>query len=214
MRKSPLLSALLPRTTQLVLAATVLRPGREWYLSDLAGHLAVTPSSLQRVLAKLVEAGILARRDDGNRTYYRVDGDCPILDELAGILVKTVGLIEPLREAIAPMAARIRVAFVHGSIAEGRERAGSDVDVIVVGDAPSADLAFALRPMNERLGRAVNFTRYSPKEFTAKVADGHHFLSAVLGRPRIFLIGGTDELDQLAGRETRIAGAHEQARTG
>ena len=197
---SPTLAPLLSPATQGVLACTVLRPGREWYLSDLAAHLGVGPSSLQRPLAKLTRAGILRRREDGNRVYYRADPDCPIMPELAGILVKTAGVAEPLREALAPFAASVRVAFIHGSVAEGRERSESDIDVILVGDVPGIELTAALYPVRDILGREVNVTRYTAAEFGAKVGDGHHFLTAVLERPRIFLIGGEHELDEVAGR--------------
>lgn len=194
-----------------VLAATVLRPNRDWYLSDLASHLGLRPSSLQRTLQKLVRAGILTRRQDGNRVYYRADPACPILAELSGILTKTVGIAEPLRQALMPLSTLISFAFIHGSVAEGRERSESDIDIVIVGEAPGADVAFALRPLQERLGREINVTRYSLREFPRKVASRHHFLSSVLRRPKIFLIGGEHELDKIVGREARGIGAHQQA---
>src|SRR5258708_2635161 len=181
MRKSsPVLDPFFAPLMQGVLGATVLRPEREWYLSDLAAHLGVGPSSLQRTLAKLTRAGILNRRGNGNRVYYRPDPACPILSELASIFTKTAGIAEPLREALAPFVDKIRVAFIHGSVAEDRERSESDVDLIVVGDVSGPDLTFALRPLQDRLGRELNVTRYTPKEFRSKVAEGHHFLIAVL----------------------------------
>ena len=213
MRKSsPLLSSLLSPTMQGVLSATVLRPEREWYLSDLASHLGVRPSSLQRTLAKLSRAGILHRHGNGNRVYYRADPACPILSELSSILVKTAGIAEPLREALGPLAGRIAVAFIHGSIAEARERSESDIDLILIGDASNSDVALARRPVQERLGREVNVTRYTPKEFATKLADGHHFLSSVLKKPRIFLIGGEHELEEIAGGQASGVRAHRQAR--
>ena len=213
MRKfSPVLAPLFTPTMQGVLSATVPHPEREWYLSDLAAHLGVGPSSLQRTLAKLTSAGILTRRGSGNRVYYRPDPECPILSELADILTKTVGIAEPVRDALSPMAENIRVAFIHGSVAEQRERSESDVDIIVVGDVRSADVLFALQPLRERLGREVNVTRYTAREFAAKVADGNHFLTSVLKKQRIFLIGGQHELDQVAGRETGGVRADKQQR--
>jgi DNA-binding transcriptional ArsR family regulator len=209
MRKStPLLSAILNPSVQGVLSATVLHPKREWYLSDLASYLGVGPSSLQRTLAKLSGAGILLRRQNGNRVYYRADPSCPILGELAGILTKTTGIAEPLREALAPLAKSIILSFIHGSVAEGRERSESDIDLILVGDAASGEVALALRPVQERLGREVNVTRYTPKEFAAKVAGRNHFLSAVLQKPRIFLIGGEHDLEEIIGRAARHVGAN------
>jgi len=202
MRKSsPILDPLLGALMQEVLVATVLRPEREWYLSDLASHLGVGPSSLQRILAKLIRSGILSRRRDGNRIYYRLDPVCPIRAELTQILTKTAGIAEPIRAALAPFAEEIRVAFIHGSVAEGPERSESDVDIIVVGDVNAVELTGAFVPLHDRLGREVNFTRYTEKEFATKVGAKNHFLLAVLKKPRIFLIGDEDELDEIAGRK-------------
>ena len=213
MRKSsPILSPLLSRAMQGVLSATVLRPEREWYLSDLAAHLRVGPSSLQRTLANLTAAGILTRRENGNRVYYRPDPACPILGELTGILTKTVGIAEPLREALEPFAEKIRVAFIHGSVAEDAQASESDVDLIIVGDVPSAPLAVALRPLHDRLGREVNFTRFTSAEFRSKIADGNHFLAAILRKQRFFLIGGEHDLEEVAGRQTRGPRTDEQER--
>lgn len=213
MRKaSPLLAPLFSPTMQGVLAAIVLRPEREWYLSDLASHLGVGASSLQRILAKLVQSGILTRRKNGNRVYYRAEAACPIMPELTGMLTKTVGVAEPLREALKPFAGKIRVAFIHGSVAEDRERSESDIDLIVVGEVAGVDLSSALRPLTDRLGREVNFTRFTAREFRSKVETGHHFLTAILQKPRIFLMGGEHELAEIAGRETRVRRAGKQTR--
>lgn len=205
MRKSLLASSLFSSTLQRIMAATVLRPEREWYLSDLATHLGVRPSSLQRAVGKLTRGGILQRRKDGNRVYYRVARDCPIYEDLAGILIKTIGIVEPIRAALEPFAGRIHAAFIHGSVAEDRERSQSDIDLVIVGEASSADLAFVLRPLGERLGREINFMRYSADEFASKVASGHHFISSVLRKKRIWLIGDEHDLEKAAHRPLRRA---------
>jgi DNA-binding transcriptional ArsR family regulator len=209
-KRSPLLDALLLPTVQQVLAATILQPDREWYLSDLAGHLGTSPSSLQRTLRKLTDAGILLRRGDGGRVYYRPDPDCPILPELTGLVAKTIGVADRLRDALLPLAGHVEAAFVHGSVAEARERSESDVDLIVIGDPPGVELAAAIRPLNDSLGRPVNVTRYSADEFLAKAAAGHPFLSKVLKRPRIFVIGNEQDLERLTHRPPRRARALEQ----
>ena len=125
MRTTRAIDALFPRTRQGVLAATLLRPDRWWYLSDLARHLRVPPSSLQRELAALTAAGILRRRRDGNRVYFQPNPECPLFAELQGMLLKTAGLVDVLREALRPLSASIDWAFVYGSIANSQERASS-----------------------------------------------------------------------------------------
>jgi DNA-binding transcriptional ArsR family regulator len=213
-KHSSLLDSLLGRVVQEVLGVLTVGPDREWYLSDLASHLRVRPSSLQRALAKLVRAGVVLRRKDGNRVYYRPDPECPILAELSSIMAKTVGIADHLRAALDPLAERIQMAFIHGSVAAGIERSGSDIDLIIVGDAPSDQIARAIRPLSLHLGRELNFTRYTPGEFASKRAARHHFLSSVLSKPKIFLIGDERNLDEAGRRETHRARAHQRAGVG
>jgi predicted nucleotidyltransferase len=213
-RKYSLADALFLPTAQDVLAATLLQPRREWYLSDLAAHLRVRPSSLQRTLAKLVSGGILNRRQEGNRVYYKPDETCPILPELTAIVTKTIGIAGAVRDALAPLAERIQIAFIYGSIARGKERSESDVDLIVIGYASGPDIAMALRPLHQRLGREINFTRYLPREFAAKVDKGDHFLSSVVQKPKIFVIGDEHDLGKIVDGKSRSPRAHEQAGAG
>jgi len=208
-----LLDALFTSRLQGVLAAAFLRPQRQWYLSDLAADLGTRPSSLQRPLARLVDSGILLRHKDGNRVYYRPDPDCPIYTELASILAKTAGVAHQLRRALSPLASRIHLAFIHGSIAVADERSDSDIDLIIVADLPSADLALALRPLHDRLGRQINFTRYAPSEFISKLSSRHHFLSSVLRKPRIVLLGDERLLQTTSRAKSHRSRAHRQTGT-
>jgi len=214
-RKSPvLIDALFPRTRRDLLVTLLLHPDRWWYLSDLAKHLKVRPSSLQRELANLAGAGILRSRRDGNRVYYRADDLCPVLPELQGLLTKTSGLVDVLRAALEPYRAGIVVAAVYGSVARGEETSESDVDLLVVGTVGLADLSLPLRDAREHLGRAVNASLYAPEEFAKKAKSGHHLIRAVMERPKLFVLGTPDDLDQVAGGEARRGGARHEAGAG
>src|SRR3972149_1503084 len=98
MRKKALISVLFPRTRRSVLAATLMHPDRWWFLADLARHIGFSPSSLQREMESLVEGGILLRREEGKHVYFKPNAACPILSELQGIMTKTLGLVDVLRE--------------------------------------------------------------------------------------------------------------------
>ena len=213
MRRSPPIDALFPRIRQAILAATLMHPDRWWYLSDLAKHLGVSPSSLQRELSKLTLAGILRRRPDGNRVYYQPDSECPVLAELKGIVIKTVGLVDLIRSVLEPFRDRIDVAFLHGSIARGEERSTSDIDLITVGDAGLADLSPALQQAESRLKRPINATVYTRAEFAKKAAGGNHFLRAVLDREKLFVVGDEHDLEQTALRPPRRAAQDKRAGT-
>jgi uncharacterized protein len=212
MRRKNALDALFPRIRQAVLAATLMDPTREWYLSDLARHIGVAPSSLQRELASLVEAGILRRRADGNRTYYRAETDNPIFGDLRGLLLRTAGLKDVLAECLARFRSRIDVAFVYGSIAREDDHAASDVDLMIIGDVRLSELATALKDAEDRLLRPVNPSIYTPAEAAVKLRAGHHFLGTVMGGVKLFIVGGRDELAAALEHEPRPAAHHEQAR--
>ncbi len=199
MRKWRSLDSIFPRTRQGILAATLIQPGKAWYASELARRMGVPSSSLQRELRDLTEAGILKAHRQGRMTYYQSDADSPLFSDLRGLLLKTAGLVDVLADALSPLIAKVQLAFVHGSIASGRERSDSDIDVIVVGTVTPADLALPLRHASKSLGREVNVTVYTPAEFLRKRSEKDHFLTRVLDKPKLFVIGNKNDLGRVAG---------------
>jgi len=212
MRKVKPLDILFPKIRQAILAATLLHPDRWWYLSDLAKHLGVRPSSLQRELAALAQAGILRRKQDGNRVYFQANTDCPFLPDLQGLLTKTVGVVDVLREALEPFASSLDWAFVYGSIARAEELATSDVDLMLIGPVGLVELTPALRRVEQRLGRPVNPTLYSREEFVTKLHAGHHFLQTVLDGDKLFIVGNPHELATVTHHPPGTAAHNESAR--
>jgi DNA-binding transcriptional ArsR family regulator len=194
MRKKSLIAVLLPKTRRAVLAATVMHPEKWWFLADLARHIGVRPSSLQREMGSLVEAGVLLRRQEGKQVYFKPDPNCPILGELQGIMTKTSGLVDLLREILGPFQSSIKVAFVYGSIARCEEISESDVDLMIVGGVTLSALAPALQKAEEKLGRQVNPVVFSSEECAKKLKQGHHFLKNVVESDKLFLVGSQDDL--------------------
>lgn len=194
MRTGKPLDALFGATRQKILAETYRQPDRWWYLHEIARALTLPPSSLQRDLALLAAAGILTRRKNGNRVYYKADDASPIFPELRQLLLKTVALADVLKEALAPLAARIRVAFIYGSVAASEERASSDIDLMIIGDVRLAEVAAALRGIESRLGRAINPSLYTAREFATKLRQRNHFLRNVVAGRKLFLYGTEDDL--------------------
>lgn len=191
-------TGLFGRIQERVLALMLLRPKHEWYRSELARELGVSPSSLQRPLASLVSAGLVTARADGNRLYYAVDPDHPALPELKGLLAKTSGIAGVLRKAFSRVAGRIRCAFVYGSVASGTEVGSSDIDLLVVGDVGLGDLAPALRKAARVIGREINPTVYRTTEFREKVRGRNTFVRGVLNKPKLFVIGTASDLEEVA----------------
>ena len=127
----------------------------------------------------------------------------PVLRELQGIIAKTIGLADVLRDALAALRAEIAVAFVYGSVASSRERASSDVDLVVVGSLGLSKLSPALETAEERLSRPVNARIYTADEFASKLIHKNHFLCAVLDKEKLFIVGGPDDLARVARRRPR-----------
>jgi predicted nucleotidyltransferase len=197
MRTSNALDTLFPGMRRGVLTATLTRPEKWWYLSELAEFLHTRPSSLQRELAALVQSGVLEQRRDGRRIYFKAGTRSPIFRDLRSIFEKTVGLIPVLKITLRPFDTKIACAFVYGSIARQEERATSDVDLMVIGEVGLAELSPALRKVEKRLGREVNLTNYSVHEFGKKVTQGDHFLTAVLTGGLQFVKGEQRDLDAI-----------------
>ena len=199
MRKRQTLDVLLPKTRQGILAATLVQPEKAWYLSELARRMGVPSSSLQRELRDLSEVGILKIHRQGRMVYYQANTDSPVFPDLRGLLLKTAGLVDVLAQALKPLARKLQVAFVYGSIASGGEKHDSDIDLMVVGDVSPEELALPLRRARETLGREINPTVYTPAEFNKKRAANDPFLSQVLDKPKLFVLGNKDELGKVAG---------------
>jgi len=213
MRRSSALDSLLPATRQAILTATLMHSQRRWYLSDLARHLGKSPSSLQRELAALARPGILRLRREGNRTYFPADTESPLYPELHGLIVKTTGLVEVLRAALAPHAEKIVAAFLYGSFARREERNRSDVDHMVVGTVPLAQLAVRIRRAEAEIVREVQVVVRTPEEFSRQASDSH-FVREVIARERMFILGDEHVLGQVAGRRPNRKAPDLGRRTG
>jgi predicted nucleotidyltransferase len=166
------------------------------HVREIARLSGVPAGSLHRELRAMAEAGLLLRVRAGNQVHYRPNREHPIYPELAGIFRKTVGLADIVREALEPLKKQLRVAFIFGSIARGEETATSDVDVMLIGDVSLAQVVRVLAPLRERFGREVNPVVMARKDFIKKVGANDRFVSRILSEPKLFVIGGPDDLTE------------------
>jgi predicted nucleotidyltransferase/DNA-binding HxlR family transcriptional regulator len=189
---------LLGRTRSAVLGTLLLHPEDSLHVHELARRTGASAGSLHRELRALAELGVLLRQEIGRQVHYRANPASPVFAELAGLLRKTAGLADVLRDALLPLGKKVALAFVFGSVAAGSERPSSDVDLMVLGSASFADLARALAPAQEALGREVNPTVMAPREFARKLAAKEGFALSVAKGSRVWLIGGEDDFAELA----------------
>jgi predicted nucleotidyltransferase len=141
-------------------------------------------------------SGILERKQDGRRTYYRARRDSPVFSELRDLFSKTAGIVPALQSELMRFSDKIDWGAIYGSIARSEEGAESDIDLLIVGDVATADLLPALRRVERKFGREVNVKRYSEREFRDKMRDGDHFLKSIVKGKLLSLIGSPDELEK------------------
>src|SRR5262249_27122581 len=146
----------------------------------------------------LAELGLLLRQEVGRQVHYRANPESPVYEELAGLLRKTAGVADVLREALAPLGDKIAFAFVYGSLAAGTQGSGSDVDLMVLGSAGFADLARTLAGTRALLKREVNPTVMTPRQFKQHLAEGDGFARSVWRGPKLWLIGDEHDLGKPA----------------
>jgi predicted nucleotidyltransferase len=181
-----------------VLALLLLHPDASLHVREIARLTGKVPGTLLRELNQLADAGVLSRRPVGNQVHFQANSACPIYEELRSILKKTSGLADVLRQALEPLGGKVKAAFVYGSMARGDERAGSDIDLMVVGEARLGEVVQALAPAHEVLRREISPNVYRTKEFGDRLAAAEPFLHRVMQDSKIYLIGGEDDLRQPA----------------
>ena len=194
-KRTSLADALFSTIQQRVLAYLFGQPERSFFATELIKLAGGGSGAVQREVARLAESGLVTVTRVGTQKHYQANPKSPIFAELCAIAQKTVGLAEPLREALAPLAKRITAAFVFGSVAKRTDTAASDIDVLVISDSVEyADLFAALQAAEAKLGRTVNPTVYTQANWRRKRKDGNAFVVKVAARPKVFLIGTEEDL--------------------
>lgn len=193
--RASLADALFSSTRLRVLGLLFGQPSRSFYANEIIGLVGSGSGAVQREMANLTNTGLVTVKPVGNQKHYQANAESPIFEELRGIAQKTIGLAEPLRDALVPLADRIRAAFVYGSIAKKTDTANSDIDLMLLSDTVTYGDAFlALEAVSDMLGRTVNPTILASSEFATRLAAQESFLSRVLAQPKIWIIGGEGEL--------------------
>lgn len=191
-------------TRRAILALLFGRPDMQFHLRDLVRLTGVGQGAAHRELRQLHGLGIVTRRQLGNLTLYGLNRASPIYAELRSLILKTTGAPAVLGKALEPLAARIDVAFIYGSVARGAETSASDLDLMLVGDLTLDEVVPLLLDAQQDLGREINPTILTATQMEDRLRRGDGFVRRVMEAPKLFVLGGDDELGRLA--EFRVAG--------
>ena len=190
-----LIDALFSKVQQRVLGIFFSQPSARYQLSQIIALANSGRGAVQRELERLLRAGILHQSVVGGRKLYEANRQSPIFEELRSLILKTVGLLEPLTKALQPLSKKIEVAFVYGSVAKGEDSAGSDVDLMIIGPGiVYSEVYEVLQKAEKKLRRPINPTIMNPGEWKQKLSARNSFIGRISQQPKLFVFGSEDEL--------------------
>lgn len=196
---SQLSDALFTKTQQQVLGLLYGQPQRSFYTNEILRLSGMGVATIKRELDSLLAVGVLQMTKVGNQHHYQANPECVVYAELIGIVKKTVGLVDAIREVLLPLSDEIGWAFVFGSMASGKENTASDIDLMIIGDLGNVDAVAALYPVQQILGREINPKIFSRQDWHRALKSNDMFAREIMEKPRMDVVGGMDEIGKIGG---------------
>ena len=168
-------------------------PSKSYYLRELQRMLGHSAGSIRRELLRFQKDSLFVTQKVGNLLYYRLNTAHPLFEELKSIVSKTVGVEGSLRKELSSVKG-IKTAFIYGSFAAKREKSGSDIDLMIIGNPDSSVLNKKIAGLEKKLQREINVTTYSPEEYKYRREANSGFILDVVKNPKILLAGAEDDL--------------------
>jgi uncharacterized protein len=193
-------AGLFGRTRSSLLAVLYGHADESFHLRQLVRTIGGGHGALQRELSHLTNLGLIVRTARGNQILYQANSQSPVFSEMRGLIAKTLGIHDVIRSALATLGTKVEVAFVYGSVARYQERAHSDVDLMILGEASFGEVISALAPVQKTIGREISPTVFPVAEFRSKLKAGNHFLKSIMSGKNLFVIGTRNDLAKLAAK--------------
>ena len=187
--------ALFTKTQQKVLGLLFGKPDKSFYTNEIMRWAAMGRGTVSRELDRLVGAELISLTRAGNQNHYQANAKSPVFEELVGIVKKSFGIADEIKEILLPLDNKINVAFIYGSISKGSETKSSDVDLMLIGRELSYGLVMeSLMPLEQSLQRSINPTIYEMSDFIAKLNEGNSFVSRVMEQSKIMIKGSENDI--------------------
>ncbi len=166
------------------------QPERWYHIQELIRLTSLASASLQREVKRLHVAGLVVEERIGNLRRVKANPASPMFTDLANLVRKTMGVVPAVADALQPLASRLQLALVFGSVAKGTEHAGSDVDVLLVsGNVQLSEALGLLLPLEGQLGRRIEVKLYTPDEFSTRRAEAGSMVKRILSGPVELMFG-------------------------
>lgn len=175
-----------------ILEQFFFHPGQAFYVRSLAREIHENPPPVGRELTNLEKAGVLTSEMIGNQKHYSIDNHCPIIDELRTIFLKTSGVSAEIAKKLNEFS-EVELVFIYGSYAKGDAKTTSDVDLMIVGNINSTQIALEISELEQELKREINYALYHRDEILDRIGKEGDFLHEVFSGDHIILIGSEDD---------------------
>jgi len=177
-----------------VLSHFFLYPGVSFYVRQLEKMLKIPVGQLGRELLNLEKINLFVSSQEGNQKRYTLNQEFPFYEELKNIFLKTTGAGDVIRESLSELKG-IELAFLYGSFAKGEAHPGSDLDMMIIGDASDREISKRISKVEKKLKRLVNYSLYEREEVKSRLNRKDNFILTVFSEPHIILLGNNhDEL--------------------
>ena len=170
----------------------------ELHIREIERRTGLNDSTIRQELNKLLKLDLVIDRKDSNRVYYRANKTNPLYPDIHNLVLKSAGLTDVLFDALKDKG--IKIAFVFGSISEGRETSESDVDLFVIGSLGMRKISSLLSGTADKIGREINTHVMNEEEVKKRYSSKDHFICTVIKSKKLFIIGTEDDLKAVVGK--------------
>jgi uncharacterized protein len=170
---------------------------KELHIREIGRRTGLNDRTIRQELSKLLKLDLVIDRRDSNRIYYRANKSNPLYPDIRNLVLKSAGLVDVFRSALKDK--RIQIAFIFGSMSEGKVTSDSDVDLFIIGQLGMRAVSTLLSGISESVGREINPHVMTGEEFRKRIKEKDHFISSVMKVKKILIIGTEDDLKTMAG---------------
>jgi len=175
------------KARQRLLAYYFANPTARHHLRDLAERLSIDPSNLSKELGRMEREGLFHSEVSGRQKYFQLNREYPLFAEVRSIVAKTIGAVPLIAQSLKKLEG-IEEAYLYGSFARNQQDASSDIDVLVIGTPGGEGLGEAVQKLERQLGREINYTVLTRKEFDFRRARKDAFLENIWHNKRVSLV--------------------------
>ncbi|MHA4867127.1 nucleotidyltransferase family protein [Duganella sp. PWIR1] len=159
-------------------------PERIFGLRELAAEAEVDSGNLSRWLQRWSKVGLVQQPE---KARYRASKD-PALQPLAQLFQQSSAMITQIKELLTELQG-VDAAAIFGSVARHQQTAGSDVDILVIGDISEIRINALLQPLERQFARAFNASVFSRSTISQLLDQEDEFIATLLSGPTLVLKG-------------------------